>query len=57
MKKEWKKPDLETLDVNMTMKGWKPGGGSGGGKDSNNDSNNDSHNDSHNDSCNWGIDS
>ncbi|WP_115771277.1 paeninodin family lasso peptide [Oceanobacillus arenosus] len=36
MKKEWKSPVLEVLDVSMTMKGWKhghggnPGHGGGG---------------------------
>lgn len=26
MKKEWKKPELEVLNISMTMKGWKPPG-------------------------------
>lgn len=31
MKRTWKVPSLEVLDVSETMKGWKPPGG--GGKD------------------------
>lgn len=32
MKQIWEKPELDVLDVSMTLKGWKPPGG-GGGKD------------------------
>lgn len=37
MKKEWNKPEIEILDVRLTMKGWSGGGkgngkGNGGGK-------------------------
>lgn len=34
MKKEWTNPEIEILDVRLTMKGWgggRPGGGHGGG--------------------------
>lgn len=30
MKRKWENPKLEVLDIKMTMKGWKPGGGHGG---------------------------
>ena len=32
MKMTWQKPDLEILDVSMTMKGHKPPDGGGGDK-------------------------
>lgn len=54
MKKQWKRPYLEALEVKMTMSRWWPGRSK---QDSGNDSDNDSKNDSHNDSCNLGFDS
>lgn len=49
LKKQWRKPNLEALEVKMTMKGWKPfcppgkGGGTpgGGNGNENHDDNND----------------